>query len=441
MTTSTATSATQPLPVAPGLPLVGSLIPMLRDSELFLATQAARLGPCYRVRVLGQSMVVIAGPVAAQVMSQNAGEVDAWRVWEGIIREFGGRQVLTMLEGPEHLAYRAAARSGFAKGRVVEGLPQVTALTREALDRVGPDELLQVVPFAQRLVADCIGTLTLGRTPGPHLTDFMTYWHTQLAVHLVGSARPAALRRAEYLRAKASARAFAQEVLDQETGEHPSSYVTDLRRLRDTRPDLMNDEELLFMMLIPYVAGLDTVVNVLSLTLYELYRRPEVLARVQAEARPIVEQGLPPERLRDLKVLHAAVLEVMRLYPIANILPRYATQDFTVQGYRVRQGERLLMALATSQRDPVLFSDPNRFDLDRFLPPRNEHRQKGAFQPYGAGAHTCLGAGMAEALLAAILAVTVTHGQFELFPKGFRMRPFHSANLSPDARLRLRRVQ
>ena len=203
----------------------------------------------------------------------------------------------------------------------------------------------------------------------------------------------------------------------------------------------MNDEELLFMMLIPYVAGLDTVVNVLSLTLYELYRRPEVLARVQAEARPIVEQGLPPERLRDLKVLHAAVLEVMRLYPIANILPRYATQDFTVQGYRVRQGERLLMALATSQRDPVLFSDPNRFDLDRFLPPRNEHRQKGAFQPYGAGAHTCLGAGMAEALLAAILAVTVTHGQFELFPKGFRMRPFHSANLSPDARLRLRRVQ
>ncbi|GGR97442.1 cytochrome P450 [Deinococcus sedimenti] len=440
MTTAASSPSPSVTPVAPGLPLIGSLLPMMRDSEAFLTTQAARLGPCFRVRVLNQSMVVLAGPAAAQVMTDNTGEVDAWRVWEGIIREFGGRQVLTMLEGPDHLAYRAAARAGFAKGRVLEGLPQVVALTREALDRTAPGEVLRVVPFAQRLVADCIGTLTLGRTPGAHLTDFITYWHTQLAVHLIGSARPAALRRADYLRAKASARAFAQEVLHQDSGEQPSSYVRDLRRLRDARPDLMNDEELLFMMLIPYVAGLDTVVNVLSLTLYELYRRPEVLARVQAEARPVVEAGLPAERLRDLKVLHAAVLEVMRLYPIANILPRYATRDFTVQGHAVRQGERLLMALATSQRDPALFRNPEQFDVDRFLPPRSEHRQKGAFQPYGAGAHTCLGAGMAEALLSSVLAVTVTHGQFELFPQTFRMKPFHSANLSPDGRLSLRRT-
>ncbi|PTA66498.1 cytochrome P450 [Deinococcus arcticus] len=439
MTTAASPASSPPMPVAPGLPLVGSLLPMIRDSEGFLAAQAARLGPCFRVRVLNQSLVVLAGPAAAQTMADNTGEVNAWRVWEGIIKEFGGRQVLTMLEGPDHLAYRAAARAGFAKSRVLEGLPKVTALTREALDRTPPGEVLRVVPFAQRLVADCIGTLTLGRLPGPHLAEFITYWHTQLAVHLVGSARPAALRKAAYLRARASARAFAGEVLAQDPGEQPSTYVSDLRRLRDTRPDLMDDEELLFMMLIPYVAGLDTVVNVLSLTLYELYRRPEVLARVQAEARPVVEAGLPAERLRDLKVLHAAVLEVLRLYPVANTLPRYATRDFTVQGYPVRQGERLLMALFTSQRDPALFRNPDAFDVDRFLPPRNEHRRKGAFQPYGAGAHTCLGAGMAEALLASVLAVTVTHGRFRLFPQTFRMKPFHSANLSPDPRLSLRR--
>ncbi|MFC6660647.1 hypothetical protein [Deinococcus multiflagellatus] len=130
MTTAASPAPTSAMPLAPGLPLVGSLLPMIRDSEGFLAAQAARLGPCFRVKVLNQSLVVLAGPTAAQVMAENSGEVTAWRVWEGIIKEFGGRQVLTMLEGPDHLAYRAAARAGFAKSRVLEGLPQVAALTR-----------------------------------------------------------------------------------------------------------------------------------------------------------------------------------------------------------------------------------------------------------------------------------------------------------------------
>ncbi|NJK44326.1 MAG: cytochrome P450 [Pleurocapsa sp. SU_196_0] len=68
----------------------------------------------------------------------------------------------------------------------------------------------------------------------------------------------------------------------------------------------------------PYVAGLDTVVNVVSLTLYELYRRPELLARVQTESRVVLEAGFPPEAMRDLKTLHAAVLETMRYHTIAN---------------------------------------------------------------------------------------------------------------------------
>ncbi|AZI42097.1 cytochrome P450 [Deinococcus psychrotolerans] len=437
---------TKTLPVAPGLPLLGSLIPMVRDTETFLARQYRRLGPCYRVKILGQSLIVVGGPTAAETMTNNTGEMDAWDTWEGMIREFGGRQVLTMLEGADHLKYRAAARNGFAKSRVLEQLPLIMELTHQALDQTRVSGHLKVVPFAQRLVADCIGTLTLGRRPGPHLNDFITYWHAQLAVHIVGSARPSSLRRPAYLKAQQSARAIAQDILDQaDTPEGlpalSSTYVADLRGLMTERPDLLNRDELLFMMLIPYMAGLDTVVSVFSLCLYELYRRPEILARVQAEAHPLVEAGLPAARLRELKVLHAVVLEVMRLHPIANNLPHTAKQDFEIQGFPIKKGEKLLMALFAAQRNPELFAEPDRFDIDRFLEPRHEHKQKGAFQPYGAGAHTCLGAGMAEALLATMLATTVTHGRFELFPKDFKMKPFHSANLSPDARLTLRRLE
>jgi cytochrome P450 len=421
-------------PLADGLPLVGSLLPIIQDADGFFKGQYMKHGSCYRVRVLGSEFVVIGGPDAVDALNRNAGEFDAWQTWENIIREFGGRHVLTMLEGERHLKYRKAARAGFSKSRVLEGIPEVIALARGSLDALEVGAPFQLMGFVQRLVADAVGTLTLGRKPGAHLADFMTWWHTQLGVNLVGSTPPSALRRERYLRAKASIRAFAQEILDAD--DAPSSYITDLKTLMLEGPELMNSEELLFMVLMPYVAGLDTVVNTVALTLYELYRRPEWLERVQSESRTVLEAGFPPESMRDLKSLHAAVLETMRYHTIANLPTRHAKTDFVFQNYQIKTGQKLMMHMNAASRDPKLFADPDRYDPARFLAPRNEHKQPGAMNPYGAGAHTCLGAGMAEALMAVIVATFTTTGRLELFPKDYRMKPFQSAQLLLDSKLK-----
>ncbi|NJK44325.1 MAG: cytochrome P450 [Pleurocapsa sp. SU_196_0] len=230
-------------PLADGLPVVGSLIALIRDADGFFKTQYAKHGSCYRVRVLKDEFVVLGGPDAVNALNQNAGELDAWQVWERIITEFGGRQVLTMLEGERHLKYRKAARAGFSKSRVLEGIPTLLGFVREAVTTLKVNEPFQLMGFVQRLVADSVGTLTLGRKPGAHLADFMTWWHTQLAVNLVGSKPSSTLRHQEYLRAKASIRAFAEEIL--RTDDAPSSYVQDLKALMHSDPDLINHEELL----------------------------------------------------------------------------------------------------------------------------------------------------------------------------------------------------
>lgn len=194
------------------------------------------------------------------------------------------------------------------------------------------------------------------------------------------------------------------------------------------------------MMLLPYVAGLDTVVNVLTLSLYHTYKDPTLLKRLKEEIKPILDEGLPATKLRELKVLHALVLETMRYHPIANMLSRRAVKDFEFQGYQIRGGQELMMALMASQRDPKLFNAPEKFDVDRFLPPRNEHKQKNALNPYGAGAHTCLGAGMAETLLAVLLATIIGTEDLNLFPNDYTLRPFHLSALSPYQNFRLARL-
>lgn len=424
-------------PLADGLPLVGSVIPMARDLEGFIFQQYAKHGSCFRVKVLNQEFLVFGGPDAAQALAQNEGEVDAWQVWAPIIEEFGGRQTLGMLEGEKHRRYRAAARQGFAKTRVQQNVPLLISLTREALDAVPAGKAFEVGPWVQELVASSVGMLTLGRKPGDSLQDFIKYWHTHMAVTLSGTRPKSDLTKPAYLKAKANARAAAQQILDMDDSAMPSPYARDLKKFMQEDPELLNEEELLFMMLLPYVAGLDTVVNVLTLSLYHLYSRPELLRRLQDEVRPVLAAGLPAERLRELKLLHALVLEVMRFHPIANMVSRHATKDFEFQGYNIKAGQKILMALMASQRDPAFFRDPEKFDVERFMEPRNEHKQKGAMNPYGAGAHTCLGAGMAETLLAVLLATIVGSERLSLFPLDYQIKPFHINNLAPDPHFRL----
>lgn len=422
-------------PIADGWPLIGSLLPMATDFEGFLYKQYAKHGSCFRIKIFNEEFIVIGGSDAAEVLAKNSGQVDAWKVWEDIIGEFGGRQVLTMLEGEEHLKYRAAARKGFAKARVQENIPLVSSLLQEALQEHPVGQPFYVSSFAQRLVANCIGSLTLGRKPGKYLEDFITYWHTQLAVNLVGSKQPSALRKQEYLQARDNARTVADEILNSDEGTIPSPYVQDLKKLMEEDPNLINHEELRFMMLLPYVAGLDTVVNVLILSMYEIHRRPELLAQLKEEVKPFVEEGLPAQKMRQMKVLHATVMEVMRYYPIANMFNRYATIDFEFKGYQIHKGQKLMMALMASHRDPASFANPDQFEVERFLEPRNEHRQKQVFNPYGAGAHTCLGAGMAEVLLAVLISTIVDKGNLALFPEHYKMKPFHANKLNPDPKL------
>ena len=48
--------------------------------------------------------------------------------------------------------------------------------------------------------------------------------------------------------------------------------------------------------------------------------------------------------------------------------------------------------LSIALRDPASFADPNRFDPERFAPPRSEDKHnKGVFMPFGAGHHACIG--------------------------------------------------
>lgn len=110
------------------------------------------------------------------------------------------------------------------------------------------------------------------------------------------------------------------------------------------------------------------------------------------------------------------------MYPAAPVVFRKVANSFDFAGYHVPAGESLFVATTVTHRLPEFFPDPDRFDIDRYLPDRAEHRQPNVFVPFGVGTHRCLGNGFAEAQTLLTIATVLHAAELELDPPGYELK-------------------
>src|SRR5262249_45498467 len=96
----------------------------------------------------------------------------------------------------------------------------------------------------------------------------------------------------------------------------------------------------------------------------------------------------------DRSLLPNAVAELLRYDSGAMFTPRYGLEDLTLRDRTLRRGQLLLLGLMGANRDPRVFSDPDRLDFRRDL--------KEAVS-LGHGTHYCLGASIARMELRLII--------------------------------------
>ena len=95
------------------------------------------------------------------------------------------------------------------------------------------------------------------------------------------------------------------------------------------------------------------------------------------------------ERLRtDRGLLPKAMSEILRVgFGGPGALPRYAVRDFELRGKQIRKGQMLMLSFGGANRDPAVYTDPDRLDLDR---------DPTDLLTFGHGTHFCLGAHLAR---------------------------------------------
>jgi cytochrome P450 len=110
----------------------------------------------------------------------------------------------------------------------------------------------------------------------------------------------------------------------------------------------------------------------------------------------------------DPALLPAAAEESLRLEPAAATVDRYATRDTSVAGAGIRAGDRVTVSISGANRDPAVFTDPDRFDLRR--------RESGRHLAFAHGPHFCIGAPAARAETLAALRALLTLPGLRLDP-------------------------
>lgn len=128
----------------------------------------------------------------------------------------------------------------------------------------------------------------------------------------------------------------------------------------------------------------------------ELIRHPKIMAQAQQELDSVVgkDRYVNESDISQLPFVQAIVKETFRLHPSTPLsLPWLANESCEVNGYSIPKGSALLVNVWAIARDPNIWSNPLKFQPERFLQNPNIDVKGNNFElkPFGSGRRICAG--------------------------------------------------
>lgn len=175
----------------------------------------------------------------------------------------------------------------------------------------------------------------------------------------------------------------------------------------------ITDEEVTGLLIALLFAGQHTSCITSTWTAMFLATNPDILTRMQEEQRQVVgsDQSKPLEYddLNKMELLHNSMREALRLCPTFIMILRRAEQDITIKSegktYTIPKGDFVVVSPTVSMRMKSTFPDPDTFDPDRYLAPREEHKIPYAYMGFGGGMHSCMGQNFGYMQIKTILSI------------------------------------
>lgn len=312
----------------------------------------------------------------------------------------GWPQVDTMLtaDPPVHTRFRKLVNLAFSMPRVEAMDAEIRGIVDDLLDSLEGRETVELVhdfavPLPVAVIARQIGL-------GDHVGD-VKRWSDAFADRLGGMADRA--RQIECAEFVVEFQHAVKRLIDaRRDGGGPDDLLSAIVNARVDGERPLDDAEVLSIVQQLMVAGNETTTSTIAGGLLLLIRNPDELAKVRANP----------------KLIPNMVEEMLRLLSPTAGLWRVAKRDAELGGESIAKGEMLMLRFAAANRDPAVFPEPDRFDVER--------KNARSHLAFGRGIHMCVGNMLSRKELAvAFERLLARYAAFEL-PEGandFRHAP------------------
>jgi len=282
------------------------------------------------------------------------------------------------MDPPKHDRIKALFQAGFTPKRIADHEQEIRKIVIDVLDRLdGRESCDLVTDVAQPVVSRVIGSF-MGLAPEDD-EPWAQLMNSALGAGdpdinpdgidaVMGELVPEIFRRCGELIA--------------ERRERPTEDLTSVLVHAEVDGEKLEEHEIVMGFFLLMAAGNDST-------------KATYCSGMRAIMEDAEQRGL---LLADPSLVPDAVEEALRMFPAFAHFRRTATCDTELHGQKIREGEKVVMWYASSNRDETRYEDPDRFDL----------RRKAEHQAFGAGGrHFCLGTALARLELKILIEETL----------------------------------
>jgi cytochrome P450 len=276
--------------------------------------------------------------------------------------------MMLLKDGADHARLRTLVNKAFTPRVVAEVRPRVQAIADELLDAAaGRGEFDAIedlgMPLPIIVIAELLGVPLERRADLKRWSDAIaTFLDGTIRAHGVAAAAAACIEMREYL-----------EAVFAERRRRPRSDLISRLIVAHEVGDRLSDDELFATVVLVLGAGHETTTNLVGNGLHALLRHPAELAKLAA--RP--------------ELIGPTIEELLRFEGPVTVTSRRPSGGVAREllGERIEPEQEVAVMLAAANRDPAVWTHPDRLDLAR-----GDARHLA----FGFGAHFCLGAALAR---------------------------------------------
>jgi len=354
---------------------------------------------------------LVTDPAAARQALVERSEIVARSSRYRRIRTIIGNSLLTT-DGPDHHRRRRAIQPTFQPRHVRDYAPAMIAAAEETNAAWRAGAVVRMEHEMAALAMSAIGRAVLGldgREHAEHVGEALDRLQRAIALLLVPGSEKLMTSRLPVLRRLRAAIADLRAMSDV-ASRSSAPFVEALRELSE-QGEVLSEQDLRDELLTLLLAGHETTAGTLTWAWWMLDRHPHVGDRLRAEVAAVAgERQLTYDDVAALPFTTAVVSETLRLRPAAWMIEREVVAPVDLAGVTPPVGTVLLISPWLLHRDPASWSEPLSFTPERWLNADGAYddsapgQPRGAWLPFGAGAHVCVGAAFAWAEAVLVLA-------------------------------------